>query len=65
MRKCIQQYLPVVYNNENISERNKFQYFSVDGLIFRQKNNKQILILGAINTQTKEFRLEPIYDRSL
>lgn len=65
MRKYIQQYLRVLYNSESISERNKFKYFSVDESLFGHRNNKQIWILGAINTQSKEFLIEPTYDRSL
>ena len=64
MRNCIERYMHVVYNSEYISERNKFQNFSVDESLFGHINNKQIWILGSINTQTKEFRLEPTYDRT-
>ena len=64
MRIYIQKYLLVVYNSENISKKNNFKNFAVDESLFGHRNNKQLWLLGAINTETQVFRIEPTYERT-
>ena len=44
----------------NVDEQS---YFEIDESFFGNKNNKQIWLLGIVNTTTKQFRVEGTYSR--
>ena len=64
LRTIIYDYMRIVYASEIFAPKNAHSFFAVDECLFSHKNGRQIWILGAINTQTKEFRLEATLDRS-
>ena len=57
IRDVIYRYLFLQYLSETFGDFNNSEYYSVDQSLFRQKSNSQIWILGAINNNTKDFRL--------
>ena len=48
---------------EVFAEENKNQKIEIDESYFSHIDNKQIWVIGLINTQTKEFRLIPSFKR--
>ena len=64
LRNIIYDYMHIVYESELFGPKNTHSYFAVDECLFSHKNGRKIWILGAINTQTTEFRLEATLDRS-
>ena len=64
MREVIYQYYLIQYKTETLrNENNHSEYYSIDESIFGHKSNKQIWMLGAINTITKDFRIEGVLFR--
>ena len=64
MREVIYQYYLIQYKTETLgNENNHSEYYSIDESMFGHKNNKQIWMLGAINTITKDFRIEGVLFR--
>ena len=62
-RNIIYQYMKIVYNSEVISTENNNDYFAVDESLINHINNKQVWLLGIINNNTKDFRIEGAYNR--
>ena len=54
----------IVFESEIIAQKNSNSYIAVDECLISHKNGHQIWILVAINTQSKDFRLEATIDRS-
>ena len=42
----------------------KNSFLAIDESLFGHRQGKQLWIIGAINTQSKEFRLEGVYERN-
>ena len=64
MRFIIGHYLKYTYNLEKITELNRHDNISVDESLFIHQNNGQIWVLGFINNNTREIRLEIVENRS-
>jgi len=63
IRDIIYRYLKVAYLSEEFGTPNKNDYFSIDESLFCHKNEQQIWIVGAVNNNTKDFRLEGVISR--
>ena len=63
VREIIYKYLKVAYLSEEFGTLNKNEYLSIDESLFCHKNDKQIWIVGAVNNNTKDFRLEGVLSR--
>ena len=64
MRNIIYKYQHIVYETEIFGEKDKNSFFAIDESLFGHRQGKQLWIIGAINTQSKEFRLEGVYERN-
>ena len=63
IREVIYKYLKVAYLSEEFGSLNKNEFFSIDESLFCHKNDSQIWIVGAVNNNTKDFRLEGVLSR--
>jgi hypothetical protein len=45
-----------------LGEADEHQYFAIDKSLFGHKHNKQLWLLGFVNTATKQFRVEATYE---
>ena len=53
------------YSTDLLSDKNTHKNLAIDESLFTHgKNGMQIWVIGAINTTTKEFRIEPIKERN-
>jgi transposase-like protein len=64
MRYIIAHYLKETYNLEKITELNKHDNISVDESLFVHINNQQLWVVGIINNNSREIRLEIVENRS-
>ena len=64
LRQTIAHFLKDKYELEALADENQNKKIAVDESCFTHYNNKQVWIIGLINTQTKEFRLIPSYTRN-
>ena len=53
----------VIFQTDNLGDENEGGIFAWDESLFNHTKEEQILILGIINTSTKEFGLEAILKR--
>ena len=59
IRYVLYKYFYIYYQSEYLATKNAHQNITIDESMFCHfKNGVQIWVLGAINTYTKEFRLE-------
>ena len=63
-RQVIAHYIKIQYILEDISEKGKKESFSVDESNFSSIDNRNLLVLGAINSSSKKLRLEITYERN-
>ena len=64
MRYIIEHYLKDTYNLEKITELNKHDNISLDESLFVHINNRLIWVVGLINNNSREIRLEIVENRS-
>ena len=64
IRNKIYNYLKFEYKSNPLAGENENKIFSVDESLKGHKNNNQIWLLGIINNQTKDFRVEETLDRN-
>ena len=64
IRNVIHNYNRIVYETEKLGDLNSNHYFSIDESLFGHRNNKKIWILGTIENEGKDFRLEASYERN-
>lgn len=62
-RNIIHRFLFIKYQTELLGELNQAGFFSCDESLFGHCHGNQIWILGIINNNTKEFRLEGSFNR--
>ena len=55
--------MKILYSSEAISFQNKNEFFSMDESLINHKNGRQIWLLGVINNQNKNFRIEGTFNR--
>ena len=55
--------MKILYASESISSKNKNEFFSMDESLINHKKGRQIWLLGVINNQSKEFRIEGTFNR--
>lgn len=63
-RYVIAHYIKDQYSLENISETGKNEYFAIDESNFINVENKQLWVVGIINTISKKIRLEIAFVRN-
>ena len=61
LRQTITHFLKDKYDLEPLDDENQNKKIAVDESCFTHYNNKQVCVIGLINTHTKEFRLIPTY----
>lgn len=65
VRFVLYRYLYIYYRSELLSNKNENQNIAIDESLFTHgKDGSQIWVIGAINTITKTFRIEPIKERN-
>ena len=63
--RYIAHYIKDVYQIENISSENKMETFAIDESLFVHLDNRQLWIIGIINTLIKKFDLNYISQEML
>ena len=64
IRNIIYKYMKFVYAQEFISKENVGENFSIDESLIGHVNNKQLWLIGIINNNTKEIRVEASFTRN-
>lgn len=59
----LSKYLYIEYQTNMLCYPNEEKYFSIDECNIISINNKSIWLLGIINNNTKNFRIEPVINR--
>ena len=59
----LSKYLYIEYQTNVLGYPNEEKYFSIDECNIISINNKSIWLLGIINNNTKNFRIEPVINR--
>lgn len=63
MSKIITKYMKILYQSERLGYKDQHKIFSVDETLINHFENRQIWLLGACDNETKEFRIEAVYNR--
>ena len=65
IRNVISKYYNILYQSELSGEIDKHKIFSIDEIMFiTDANNNQILVIGAVDNVTKDFRVDIAYKRN-
>ena len=64
MRQIISNYINIEYQSNLLGELNSRKYYSVDECNIITINGTQIWLLGIIDNENKDFRIEPILSRN-
>lgn len=64
LKQCIAHYFKDKYEIELLATENENKKFAVDETLITHINGHQVWLVGIINTQTKDFRLIPVYNRN-
>ena len=63
IRQCIAHYIRDKYELEILAEENKNRTIAIEESLFTHINNRQVLVIGLIDTQSKDFRLVSSFTR--
>jgi hypothetical protein len=64
LRQCIAHYFKDKYEIELLATENERKKFAIDESLLTHIDGHQVWLVGIINTQTKDFRLIPVYNRN-